>query len=88
MMGRLFNIGFGNLVNSDKILCVIGPDSAPAKRMVQHCREEGRLVDATQGRRTKSVIVTETGTVILSALTPETLQGRCNSGGMERGEGE
>ena len=66
------------MVNTDKILTIINPDSAPAKRMVQKAKEEERIVDATQGRRTKSIILTESGHIILSALQPETLAGRFN----------
>jgi hypothetical protein len=70
------NIGFGNIVNSDKIVAMITPDSAPAKRMIQKAKEESRLIDATQGRRTRAVIFSENDRVILSALLPETLAGR------------
>lgn len=70
------NIGFGNLVNADKIVAMITPDSAPAKRMIQRAKEESRLIDATQGRRTRAVIFTENDRVILSALLPDTLSGR------------
>lgn len=70
------NIGFGNIVNADKIVAMITPDSAPAKRMVQKAKEESRLIDATQGRRTRAVIFTENDRVILSALLPDTLSGR------------
>ena len=70
------NIGFGNIVNADKIIAMITPDSAPAKRMVQKAKEESRLIDATQGRRTRAVIFTENDRVILSALLPDTLSGR------------
>ena len=77
-MASLMNIGFGNVVNTDKILTIINPDSAPAKRMVQKAKEEERIVDASQGRRTKSIILTESGHIILSALQPETLAGRFN----------
>ena len=70
------NIGFGNLVNADKIIAMITPDSAPAKRMIQRAKEESRLIDATQGRRTRAVIFTENDRVILSALLPDTLSGR------------
>ena len=69
------NIGFGNIINADKIIAMITPDSAPAKRMVQKAKEESRLIDATQGRRTRAVI-TENDRVILSALLPDTLSGR------------
>lgn len=70
------NIGFGNIVNADKIIAMITPDSAPAKRMVQKAKEESRLIDATQGRRTRAVIFTENDRVVLSALLPDTLSGR------------
>ena len=70
------NIGFGNIVNADKIIAMITPDSAPAKRMIQKAKEESRLIDATQGRRTREVIFTENDRVILSALLPDTLSGR------------
>ena len=70
------NIGFGNIINADKIIAMIPPDSAPAKRMVQKAKEESRLIDATQGRRTRAVIFTENDRVILSALLPDTLSGR------------
>lgn len=70
------NIGFGNIINADKIIAMITPDSAPAKRMVQKAKEESRLIDATQGRRTRAVIFTENDRVILSALLPDTLSGR------------
>lgn len=75
-MSKLMNIGFGNVVNTDKILCIITPDSAPAKRQVQRAKEENRLIDATQGRRTRSVIFTVNQVVITSALQPDTLAGR------------
>ena len=70
------NIGFGNIVNADKIIAMITPDSAPAKRMIQKAKVESRLIDATQGRRTRAVIFTENDRVILSALLPDTLSGR------------
>lgn len=75
-MAGLINIGFGNVVNTDKIVTIINPDSAPAKRIVQRAKEAERIVDATQGRRTKSIILTDSEHVILSALQPETLAGR------------
>ena len=75
-MSKLMNIGFGNVVNTDKILCIITPDSAPAKRQVQRAKEENRLIDATQGRRTRSVIFTVNQVVIISALQPDTHAGR------------
>lgn len=73
------NIGFGNIVNADKIVAMITPDSAPAKRAIQKAKEESRLIDATQGRRTRAVIFTENDRIILSALLPDTLSGRTRS---------
>ncbi len=74
------NIGFGNFINSEKIICMITPDSAPAKRLVQKAKEENRCVDATQGRRTRGVIVTSEDQVLLSALVPETIVSRMKEG--------
>jgi len=73
---NLVNIGFGNIVNFNKVISIINPDSAPAKRMVQHGKEENRIVDATQGRKTKALLIMENGQIVLSALQPETLAGR------------
>lgn len=78
-MNRFINIGFGNVMNTDRIVSIINPDSAPAKRMIQRAKDQDVLIDATQGRRTKSVIATDTRYIILSALQPETLAGRCAS---------
>ena len=80
-MTRLINIGFGNVVNSDKIITIISPESAPAKRLVQKAKEEERVIDATQGRRTKAVILTDSDHIILYALQPETLALRFNGKG-------
>lgn len=77
-MDGLINIGFGNMVSKSKIVAVISPDSAPSKRLVQKSREEGRTVDATLGRKTKSLIITSDGYLVLSALLPETIAGRFN----------
>ncbi len=77
-MAKLMNVGFGNVVNTDKVVSIISSDSAPAKRMIQKGKEQEILIDATQGRRTKSVIFTENHQIILSALQPETLTGRFN----------
>ncbi len=70
------NIGFGNMINDDKVVVMITPDSAPAKRMIAKARDEGMAIDATQGRRTRALLVTETGQVVLSALVPETIADR------------
>ena len=80
-MARLLNIGFGNVVNTDKIVSIITPDSAPAKRLIQKAKEEDRIVDATQGRRTRGIILVDGNKVILSALQPDTLAGRFNGRG-------
>ena len=78
-MGKLINIGCGNVVNSDKVIAVINPDSAPIKRMIQNAKDGGTAIDATQGRRTKSVIIMENQQCILSGLQPETLTNRFNN---------
>ncbi|HIS25445.1 MAG TPA: DUF370 domain-containing protein [Candidatus Pullilachnospira intestinigallinarum] len=78
-MARFINIGFGNMVNADKVVVVVRPDAAPVKRMVQAAKEDGRIVDATQGRRTKAVLMTEESFVILSALQPDTIGRRIQS---------
>ena len=85
-MTHLVNIGFGNIVNFNKVISVINPDSAPAKRMVQRAKEDERIVDATQGRKTKALIIMENGQLVLSALQPETLAGRAR-GDSNRREG-
>lgn len=72
-MSHLINIGFGNVVNSEKIISIVSPDSAPIKRMVQHSKESGQAIDATQGRKTKAVLAMESGQIVLSALMPETI---------------
>ena len=82
-MAKLMNIGFGNMVNTDKIVSIISSDYAPAKRMISRGKEQEILIDATQGRRTKSVIFTENNKIILSALQPETLAGRFNGNASE-----
>lgn len=73
---KLINIGFGNLVSPQKIVSVVGPDSAPVKRMVQDAREAQKLVDGTAGRRTRAVLVMDSGHLVLSALQTETIAGR------------
>lgn len=77
-MTKLLNIGFGNVINTEKVIAMLRPDSAPAKRIIQRGKEEERIIDATQGRRTRSIIIMETNQVILSALMPETLTNRVN----------
>ena len=75
---KLLNIGFGNMVSADRLVAIVSPDSAPIKRMVQESRERGMLIDATYGRRTRAVILTDSDHVILSALQPETVANRFN----------
>lgn len=78
-MNKLIHIGFGNIVNTSKIIAIVSPDSAPIKRMVQKAKEEGTAIDATQGRKTKAVMVMENSQVVLSALLPETIAARAQS---------
>ena len=69
-MNRLIHIGFGNIVNTDKIIAIVSPEAAPIKRLVQKAKETGQAIDATQGRKTKAVLVMENSQVVLSALLP------------------
>lgn len=73
---KLINIGFGNMAAASRFISVVSPDSAPIKRLVQDARESQRLVDGTAGRRTRAVIVMDSGHVVLSALQPETIANR------------
>lgn len=73
---KLINIGFGNLVAASRMVAVVSPDSAPIKRIVQEAKERGIVIDASYGRRTRAVIITDSDHVILSALQPETIAGR------------
>lgn len=73
---RLVNIGFGNLVSSERMLTVVSPDSAPIKRLVQEAKERAMLIDASFGRKTRAVIVMDTDHVVLSAIAPETIARR------------
>ena len=75
-MLRLINIGFGNMIAADPIIAIVSPDSAPVKRMIQEARDRKRVIDATQGRRTRAVIQTDSDHVVLSAIQPETIAGR------------
>ena len=73
---RLINIGYGNMISSSRIIAIVSPEAAPVKRMVQTARDKGLLIDASCGRKTKAVIVTDSDHVVLSALQPETLSHR------------
>ncbi len=76
----LLNLGYGNLVVATRVVCVVSPQSAPMRRMREDALGRGKLVDATQGRRTRSIIVTDSDHVILSAINPETIAGRLSEG--------
>ncbi len=73
---KLINIGFGNMVSADRVVALVSPDSAPVKRLIQDTRDTGKLIDVTCGRRTRSVIITDSEHIILSAIQPETVSNR------------
>ena len=75
-MKKLINIGFGNVANAEKIVGIISPEAAPVKRLIQTAKDAGTAVDATCGRKTRAVIVMDSGHLILSALLPETIAAR------------
>lgn len=73
---KLINIGFGNMVSASRLVAIVSPESAPVKRIIQDARKRGSLIDATYGRRTRAVIITDSDHVILSAVQPETVANR------------
>jgi extracellular matrix regulatory protein A len=73
---QLINIGFGNIVSANRIIAIVSPESAPIKRIITEAREKGYLVDATYGRRTRAVIITDSSHIVLSAIQPETVAHR------------
>ena len=75
---KMINIGFGNIVSANRIIAVISPESAPVKRIISEARDKGLLIDATYGRKTRAVIVTDSSHVILSAIQPKTVANRFN----------
>lgn len=75
-MAGLVNIGFGNMINSSKLIAVVSPDAAPIKRLVQNAKEMQKVIDATQGRKTKAVLIMENDHIVLSALQPDTITKR------------
>ena len=79
MDSKLINIGYGNFILSGRMIAIIGPDSAPVKRIIQEARDERRLIDATCGRRTRAVIISDSDHIILSAIQPETIMRRFDS---------
>lgn len=76
---KLINIGFGNIVSANRLIAIVSPESAPIKRIIQEARDRGMLIDATYGRRTRAVIVTDSDHIILSAVQPETVAHRLNT---------
>lgn len=75
-MYRLINVGYGNMINAAKVVAIIHADSSPARHMIQKAREDGCIINATQGRKTQGILVMENGWLVLSALLPDTLTGR------------
>lgn len=76
---KLINIGFGNIVSGSRVIAIVSPESAPIKRIVQEARDKGLLIDASCGRRTRAVLITDSDHVILSAIQTETIAGRAQS---------
>lgn len=84
---KLINIGYGNMISAARIVTIVSPESAPIKRLIQEAKDDGRAVDATYGRKTRAVIVMDSGHVILSSLITDTLAARINgTGGQEEDE--
>ena len=84
---KLINIGYGNMVSADRRVTIVSPESAPIKRLVQEARDDGRAVDATYGRKTRAVMIMDSGHIILSSLITDTLAARINgSGGSDEDE--
>ena len=73
---KLINIGFGNIISVDRVVSIVSPDSAPIKRMIQEAKDNRTAIDATYGRRTRAVIIMDSGHIVLSAIQPETIAGR------------
>ena len=73
---KLVNIGFGNMIAANRVVAIVSPESAPIKRIIQESRQRGMLIDATYGRRTRAVIISDSGHVVLSAVQPETVAQR------------
>lgn len=83
---KLINIGFGNIVAAHRIIAIIGPESAPIKRIIQEGKERGVVIDATYGRRTRAVLIVDSGHIILSAIQPETIANRLYQAGADEQE--
>ena len=78
---KLVNIGFGNLINAQRVIAMVAPDSAPIKRIIQEAKEKGTLIDATFGRKTKTVLVMDSGHIVLSGIVPESVGARMTAEG-------
>lgn len=85
---RLINVGFGNMVSAERLIAIVGPESAPIKRMIQEAREAGNLIDATYGRRTRTVLIMDSDHIVLSGLQPETVAARMGGRDTEGNSGE
>ena len=85
---KLINIGFGNMVSAGRLIAIVSPESAPIKRMIQEARDRGVLIDATYGRRSRGVLVTDSDHIILSPIQPETIANRLSSEDEEEEEDE
>ena len=86
---KFINVGFGNMVSAERVVALANPDSAPVKRLIQDSKDDGRAIDVTCGRRTRSVIITDSDHVILSAIQTETIANRLDdSGDEDEDEGE
>jgi len=85
---KLISIGFGNIIHANRVIAIVSPDSAPVRRIIQESKDRGMLIDATCGRRTRAVIVTDSDHVILSAIQPETISHRMVSKEGEESDAE
>lgn len=85
---QLINIGFGNIVSANRIITIVSPESAPIKRLIQESKDKGNAVDATCGRKTRAVLIMDSGHVILSAIQPETIASRLDNKKIEDFEEE
>lgn len=83
---KMINIGYGNMISASRIIAVVSPDSAPIKRLIQEAKDGGKAIDATYGRKTRAVIIMDSGHIILSSIVTETLASRINETGSEEDE--
>ncbi len=83
---RLINVGYGNMAAAERVVAVVSPEAAPIRRMIQDARDAGRVIDATCGHRTRSVLMMDSGHVVLSPLIPETIAGRMDANRREKSE--